>query len=148
MVSYFLGYGTYVGAWMFYAVRFFLTIRNRSPITVTCHLIPISVAGIIAICVVARTPHFVPGHYILMTNMLSFGIRPVLFLPPMPITIYWALSFPGIKLYSNLSSATFTAVGDTIGGNVTRESGYSLDLDEGCDAGGGYLCFVCEDFEQ
>lgn len=29
MIFYFLGYGAYVGAWMFYAVRFFLTIQNH-----------------------------------------------------------------------------------------------------------------------
>ncbi|OQE28906.1 hypothetical protein PENSTE_c003G04790 [Penicillium steckii] len=162
MISYFLGYGAYVGAWMFYAVRFFLTVQNRPPIIVACYLIPVSVAGILATWVVAKTLHIIPGHYILIASMISFALGPVFFLPQTPNTIYWALSFPGIVLCTfgpdmsfaaasvfitssvprsfqgaagsllitmqNLSSAVFTAVGDTIGENVTQESGYSLDL--------------------
>ncbi|KAL4877954.1 major facilitator superfamily domain-containing protein [Aspergillus karnatakaensis] len=163
MISYFLGYGAYVGAWMFYAVRFFLTIQNHSPIITACFLIPVSVAGILATWVVAKTLHILPGHYILVTSMISFALGPVFFLPQTAGTTYWALSFPGIILCTfgpdmsfaaasifitsnvprsfqgaagsllittqNLSSAIFAAVGDTIGENITKEPGYSLDLD-------------------
>ncbi|KAL4966930.1 MFS general substrate transporter [Aspergillus stella-maris] len=163
MISYFLGYGAYVGAWMFYAVRFFLTIQNQPPIIVACYLIPVSMAGILATWVVAKTLHILPGHYILVSSMIAFGLGPVFFLPQTPNTIYWALSFPGIILCTfgpdmsfaaasifitssvprsfqgaagsllitmqNLSSAVFTAVGDTIGDGVTGGEGYELDLD-------------------
>lgn len=162
MISYFLGYGGYVGAWMFYAVRFFLTIQNHALITVACYPIPIAVTGVLATWGVARTLHIIPGHYILIASMVLVALGPVFFLPQTPNTIYWALSFPGIVLCTfgpdmffaaasifitsslprsfqgaadsllitmqNLSSAIFTAVGDTIGENVTKEPGYSLDL--------------------
>lgn len=127
-----------------------------------CYLIPVSVAGILATWVVARTLHILPVHYILTASMVSFALGPVFFLPQTPNTLYWALSFPGIVLCTfgpdmsfaaasmfitssvprsfqgaagsllitmqNLSSVIFTAVGDTIGENVTKEPGYSLDL--------------------
>lgn len=162
IVSYFLGYGAYVGAWMFYAVRFFLTIQSRSPIIVACYLLPIPVAGIVATWLVAKTLHVLPGHYILITSMIAFSLGPVFFLPQTASTSYWALSFPGIILCTfgpdlsfaaasifitsnvprsfqgsagsllitvqNLSSAIFTAVGDTVGERVTDSAGYSLDL--------------------
>ncbi|CAG8396975.1 unnamed protein product [Penicillium salamii] len=162
IVSYFLGYGAYVGGWMFYAVRFFLTIQGHSPIIVACYLIPISIAGAVATCLVARSLHVLPGHYILITSMIAFGLGPVFFLPQTANTTYWALAFPGIILSTfgpdmsfaaasifitsnvpksfqgsagsllitmqNLSSAVFTAIGDSIGEKVTDLDGYSLDL--------------------
>ncbi|PLB47640.1 MFS general substrate transporter [Aspergillus steynii IBT 23096] len=163
MVSYFLGYGAFVGAWMFYAVRFFLTIQSKPPILAAVYLLPIAVAGTLATWVVAKTLHILPGHYILITSMISFTMGPVFFLPQTANTTYWALSFPGIILATfgpdmsfaaasifitsnvprsfqgaagsllitmqNLSSAVFTAVGDTIGENVTKSGGYALDLE-------------------
>ncbi|PYH97033.1 MFS general substrate transporter [Aspergillus ellipticus CBS 707.79] len=162
IVSYFLDYESFVGGWMFYAVRLFLTIQGRSPIITACYLLPITFAGVIASWIVARTLHLLPGHYILITSMVAFSLGPVFFLPQTVKTTYWALSFPGIILSTfgpdlsfaaasifitsnvlrsfqgaagsliitaqNLSSAIFTAVGDTIGEKVTHAEGYSLDL--------------------
>lgn len=118
MVSYFLGYGAYVGAWMFYAVRFFLTIQGRTPIIVACYLLPIPVARIFATWLVARTLHMLPGHYILITSMVAFSLGPVFFLPQTAHTSYWALSFPRIILCTFGPDHSFAAVSVFITSNV------------------------------
>lgn len=162
-VSYFLGYGAYVGGWMFYAVRFFLTLQDKAPITVALYFIPNMICGIIATLVVSKTLHLVPGHWILTIGMIATTMGPVFFLPQTANTTYWALSMPGITLVTfgpdltfaaasifitsnvprsfqgsagsllvtiqNLSAAIITAIGDTIGKQVSKGDGYSLDLD-------------------
>ncbi|RAH51175.1 MFS general substrate transporter [Aspergillus brunneoviolaceus CBS 621.78] len=163
-ISYFLGYGAYVGGWMFFAVRFLLTIQGHAPITVALFFIPNMVCGILATYIVSQTLHLVPGHWILIAGMVATTMGPVFFIPQTPNTIYWALSMPGIALVTfgpdltfaaasifitsnvprsfqgsagsllvtiqNLSAAIVTAIGDTIGKEVTQAGGdgYSLDL--------------------
>ncbi|RAH81589.1 MFS general substrate transporter [Aspergillus japonicus CBS 114.51] len=163
-ISYFLGYGAYVGGWMFFAVRFLLTIQGHAPITVALYFIPNMICGILATYTVSKTLHLVPGHWILIAGMLANTMGPVFFLPQTPNTTYWALSMPGIALVTfgpdltfaaasifitsnvprsfqgsagsllvtiqNLSAAIVTAIGDTIGKEVTKAGGdgYSLDL--------------------
>ncbi|KAL3459059.1 major facilitator superfamily domain-containing protein [Aspergillus heterothallicus] len=165
-ISYFLAYGAYVGGWMFFAVRFLLTIQGHAPITVALYFLPNMICGILATYIVSKTLHLFPGHYILITGMLATTMGPVFFIPQTPNTTYWALSMPGIALVTfgpdltfaaasifitsnvprsfqgsagsllvtiqNLSAAIVTAIGDTIGKEVSKaggDGGYSLDLD-------------------
>lgn len=164
-ISYFLGYGAYVGGWMFFAVRFLLTIQGHAPITVALYFIPNMICGMLATYIVSKTLHLVPGHWILITGMIATTMGPVFFIPQTPNTIYWALSMPGIALVTfgpdltfaassifitsnvprsfqgsagsllvtiqNLSAAIVTAIGDSIGKEVTKAGGdgYSLDID-------------------
>ncbi|KAE8135123.1 putative transporter [Aspergillus pseudotamarii] len=163
-ISYFLGYGAYVGGWMFFAVRFLLTIQDHAPITVALYFIPNMICGILATYIVSKTLHLFPGHWILIAGMVANTMGPVFFIPQTPNTTYWALSMPGIALVTfgpdltfaaasifitsnvprsfqgsagsllvtiqNLSAAIVTAIGDTIGKEVTKAGGdgYSLDL--------------------
>ncbi|KAK6814205.1 hypothetical protein RU639_009957 [Aspergillus parasiticus] len=163
LISYFLGYGAFNGAWMFYAVRFFLTIQDKPPIIAALYFIPLAISGTVATVVVAKTLHVLPGHYILICSMIAFALGPAFFLPQTSNTMYWALSFPGVILVAfgpdmsfaaasifvtsnvpksfqgsagsllvtmqNLSSAIFTAIGDTIGESVTKGEGYNMNLD-------------------
>lgn len=164
-LSYFLGYGAYVGGWMFFAVRFLLTIQGHAPINVALFFIPNMICGIIATYIVSKTLHLVPGHWILIAGMVANTMGPVFFIPQTPNTTYWALSMPGIALVTfgpdltfaaasifitsnvprsfqgsagsllvtiqNLSAAIVTAIGDTIGKEVTKTGGdgYTLDLE-------------------
>ena len=164
-ISYYLGYGAYVGGWMFFAVRFLLTIQGHAPITVALYFIPNMICGILATYIVSRTLHLIPRHWILIAGMVANTMGPVFFIPQTPNTTYWALSMPGIALVTfgpdltfaaasifitsivprsfqgsagsllvtiqNLSAAIVTAIGDTIGKEVTEAGGdgYSLDLD-------------------
>ncbi|KAL4756040.1 putative transporter [Aspergillus foveolatus] len=164
-ISYFFGYGAYVGGWMFFAVRFLLTIQGHAPITVALYFIPNMICGILATYIVSKTLHLVSGHWILIAGMVANTMGPVFFIPQTPHTAYWALSMPGIALVTfgpdltfaaasifitsnvprsfqgsagsllvtiqNLSAAIVTAIGDTIGKEVTKAGGdgYSLDLD-------------------
>ncbi|KAL2828065.1 major facilitator superfamily domain-containing protein [Aspergillus pseudoustus] len=161
-ISYFLGYGAYVGGWMFFAVRFLLTIQGHAPLTVALYFIPNMICGIIATYIVSKTLHLFPGHWILTTGMVATTMGPVFFIPQTPHTTYWALSMPGIALVTfgpdltfaaasifitsnvprsfqgstgsllvtiqNLSAAIVTAIGDTIGKQVSQGEGYNLDL--------------------
>lgn len=120
MISYFLGYGGWVGSWQFYAVRFMLTIQGHSPIITACFLIPIGVFGALASWVVARTLHIVPGHYILIGSMIAFALGPVFFLPQTSGTIYWALSFPGLSLTTFGPDMSFAAISIFITSSVPK----------------------------
>lgn len=161
-ISYFLGYGAYVGGWMFFAVRFLLTIQDHAPIIVALYFIPNMICGVLATYIVSKTLHLFPGHWILIAGMVANTMGPVFFIPQTPNTTYWALSMPGIALATfgpdltfaaasifitsnvprsfqgsagsllvtiqNLSAAIVTAIGDTIGKEVSKGDGYSLDL--------------------
>ncbi|OJJ01915.1 hypothetical protein ASPVEDRAFT_83437 [Aspergillus versicolor CBS 583.65] len=163
-VSYFLGYGAYVGGWMFFAVRFLLTIQGHVQITVALFFIPNMICGIIATFIVSKTLHLFPGHWILTAGMVANTMGPVFFIPQTPNTTYCALFMLGIALgtfgpdmtfaaasifitssvprsfqgsagsllvtIQNLSAAIVTAIGDTIGKEITRVGGdgYKLDL--------------------
>ncbi|XHG04733.1 hypothetical protein AWENTII_007980 [Aspergillus wentii] len=120
MGSYFLGYGAYVVAWMFYAVRFFLTIQDRPPIIADVYLLPVAVSGTIATWVVAKTLHIISGHYIMILSMIAFTLGPVFFLPRTEIMIYWALSFPGLILSTFGPDMSFAAASIFISSNVPR----------------------------
>lgn len=162
-ISYFLSYGAYVGGWMFFAVRFFLTIQGHAPITVALYFIPNMICGVLATYIVSKTLHLFPGHWILIAGTVANTMGPVFFIPQTPNTTYWALSMPGIALATfgpdlsfaaasifitsnvprsfqgsagsllvtiqNLSAAIVTAIGDTIGKEVTKSGGDGYDLD-------------------
>ncbi|KAL4795196.1 major facilitator superfamily domain-containing protein [Aspergillus venezuelensis] len=162
-ISYFLSYGAYVGRWMFFAVRFLITIQGHAPITVALFFIPNMICGILATYIVSKTLHLFPVHWILIAGMLANTLGRVFFIPQTPNTICWALSMPGIALVTigpdltfaaatifitsnvprsfqgsagsllvmiqNLAAAIVTAIGDSIGKEVSRAGGrYDLDL--------------------
>lgn len=120
MVAYFLGFGSYFGAWQFYAIQFWLRIQHASPITVGLYTIPNALVGVLATWVVSRTLHLVPGHYIYIAAMLAFTMGPAFFLPQTPNTIYWALSLPGIALVTFGPDLAFAAASIFITSNVAR----------------------------
>ena len=119
-ISYFLGYGAYVGGWMFFAVRFLLTIQDHAPLTVALYFIPNMISGILATYLVSKTLHLFPGHWILITGMVANTLGPVFFLPQTPNTTYWALSMPGIALVTFGPDLTFAAASIFITSNVPR----------------------------
>lgn len=119
-ISYFLGYGAYVGGWMFFAVRFLLTIQGHAPITVALYFIPNMICGILATYIVSRTLHLIPGHWILITRIVANAMGPVFFIPQTPNTTYWALSMPGIALVTFGPDLTFAAASIFITSNVPR----------------------------
>ncbi|KAL4904197.1 hypothetical protein BDW74DRAFT_179286 [Aspergillus multicolor] len=119
-ISYFLGYGAYVGGWMFFAVRFLLTIQGHAPITVALYFLPNMICGILATYIVSNTLHLFPGHWILIAGMVANTMGPVFFLPQTPNTIYWALSMPGIALVTFGPDLTFAASSIFITSNVPR----------------------------
>lgn len=161
-VSYFFGYGAYIGGWMFYAIRFFLTIQKQTPLTAALYMTPNLVSGILATVLVARTFHVFPGHWAMTIGMVAFIMGPIFFLPQTSTTSYWALSMPGIALVAlgpdltfaaasifitssvpksfqgsagsvlvtiqNIAAAIMTAIGDTIGQEVSHEESYDLEL--------------------
>ncbi|KAI9037637.1 MFS general substrate transporter [Aspergillus affinis] len=110
MLSYFLGYGAFTGAWLLYAVRFLLTEQHKQPIIAACCLIPMTVSGVVASWVVSRTLHKVPGHYVLVGSMLAFACGPAFFLPQTPNTIYWAFSFPCLLIATFGPDMSFAAI--------------------------------------
>lgn len=87
-ISYLLGYGAYVGGWMFFAVQFLLTIRHHAPITVALYFIPNMICGILATYTVSETLHLFPGHWILIAGMVANTMGPVFFIPQTPNTTY------------------------------------------------------------
>lgn len=120
MVAYFLGFGSYFGAWQFYAIQFWLRIQNATPIAVALYHLPNAIVGVLATWVVSRTLHIFPGHYIYTISMIGFSMGPVFFLPQTPNTIYWALSFPGVALVTFGPDMAFAAASIFITSNVAR----------------------------
>lgn len=120
MVAYFLGFGSYFGAWQFYAIQFWLHIQQATPIAVALYHIPNAVVGVLATWLVSRTLHLLPGHYIYATAMVGFTMGPAFFLPQTPNTIYWALSFPGVALVTFGPDLAFAAASIFITSNVAR----------------------------
>lgn len=120
MIAYFLGFGSYLGGWQFYAIQFWLRIQQASPIIAACYTIPNALVGVLATWVVSRTLHLVPGHYIYTAAMASFTMGSVFFLPQTPNTIYWALSFPGVSLVTFGPDLAFAAASIFITSNVAR----------------------------
>lgn len=120
MIAYFLGFGSYFGAWQFYAVQFWLRIQHVSPIMVAVYLLPNAIVGVLAAWIVSLSLHKVPGHYIYFVSMLAFGLGPVFFLPQSPHTIYWALSFPGVALATFGPDTSFAAASIFLTSSVPR----------------------------
>lgn len=119
-LSYFLGFGAYVGAWQFYAVRFWLTLQGASPLTVALYLTPNAIVGVLATWIVSKTLHIVPGHWILTASMVAFALGPVFFLPQTASTSYWALSMPGIALVTFGPDLSFAAASIFITSSVAK----------------------------
>ncbi|KAL4786310.1 major facilitator superfamily domain-containing protein [Aspergillus varians] len=120
MIAYFLGFGSFFGAWQFYVLQFWLRIQSVAPITAALYFIPNALVGIFATWVVSRTLHVFPGHYIYATAMFAFTMGPVFFLPQTPNTTYWALSFPGVILVTFGPDLAFAAASIFITSNVSR----------------------------
>lgn len=120
MVAYFLGFGSFFGAWQFYAIQFWLRIQHASPLAVALYHIPNAVVGVLATWVVSRTLHLVPGHYIYGVSMLAFTLGPAFFLPQGPDTMYWKLGFPGVALVTFGPDLAFAAASIFITSNVAR----------------------------
>ncbi|KAE8323896.1 major facilitator superfamily domain-containing protein [Aspergillus sergii] len=128
LISYFLGYGSFNGAWMFYAVRFFLTIQDKPPIIAALYFIPLAISGTVATVVVAKTLHVLPGHYILICSMIAFALGPAFFLPQTSDTTYWELSLPGVIPVAFGPEMSFEAASIFVTSNVLKSSQ--------CSAGG------------
>jgi MFS family permease len=120
MGAYFLGFGSFVGAWQFYAMQFFLRIQGKSAIIVALYLLPNAIMGVLATFIVSRLLHIVPGHWIYIASMLAFALGPAFFLPQTPHTTYWALSMPGIALATFGPDLSFAAASIFITSNVAR----------------------------
>ncbi|GKZ21948.1 hypothetical protein AbraIFM66951_007284 [Aspergillus brasiliensis] len=120
MIAYFLGFGSFFGAWQFYAIQFWLRIQHASPIDVALYHLPNAIFGVIATWVVSRTLHLVPGHYIYTISMFAFTLGPAFFLPQTPTTTYWELSLPGVALVTFGPDLAFAAASIFITSNVAR----------------------------
>ncbi|KAL4925084.1 major facilitator superfamily domain-containing protein [Aspergillus undulatus] len=120
MVAYFLGFGSFFGAWQFYALQFWLRIQKVAPITSALYFLPNAFVGIFATWIVSRTLHIFPGHYIYTAAMFAFTLGPVFFIPQTPNTLYWALSFPGVALVTFGPDLAFAAASIFITSNVPR----------------------------
>lgn len=91
VISYFLGFGAYVGAWQFFVFQFWLRVQQASPLRVALYLTPNAVVGVLATWIVSKTLHLVSGHWILTASMIAYALGPVFFLPQTAGTSYWAL---------------------------------------------------------
>lgn len=120
MIAYFLGFGSFFGAWQFYAIQFWLHIQQATPLAVALYHIPNALVGVLATWIVSRTLHLVPGHYIYATSMIAFTMGPAFFLPQTPNTTYWALSLPGMALVTFGPDLAFAAASIFITSNVAR----------------------------
>ncbi|PWY90220.1 efflux pump antibiotic resistance protein [Aspergillus heteromorphus CBS 117.55] len=120
MIAYFMGFGSYFGAWQFYAIQFWLRVQHASPLDVALYHLPNAIFGVVATWVVSRTLHLVPGHYIYTVSMLAFTMGPAFFLPQSAGTPYWELSLPGISLVTFGPDLAFAAASIFITGTVAR----------------------------
>ncbi|BDD60220.1 hypothetical protein MAP00_005365 [Monascus purpureus] len=120
MAAYFLGFGSFFGAWQFYAIQFWLHIQHASPLAVALYHIPNAIVGVFATWLVSRTLHLVPGHYIYIISMFAFTLGPAFFLPQTANTVYWALSFPGVALVTFGPDLAFAAASIFITSSVAR----------------------------
>lgn len=120
MIAYFFGYGGYCGGWQFYAIRFMLTIQQKSPIVTACCLLPIGFSGVVASWVVSRALHVVPGHFVIIGSMVAFAMGPVFFLPQTSDTLYWDLSFPGFIVSTFGPDMSFAAMSVFITSSVSK----------------------------
>ncbi|RFU81945.1 major facilitator superfamily transporter [Trichoderma arundinaceum] len=108
------------GAWQFYAIQFWLRYQGVSPLTAALYILPNGIIGVLAAWIVSKTLHVVPGHWILATSMVCFGLGPVFFLPQTPTSSYWALSMPGVALSTFGPDLSFAAATIFITSSVPR----------------------------
>ncbi|KAI6081481.1 MFS general substrate transporter [Hypoxylon rubiginosum] len=120
LVSYFLGFGAYTGAWQFYAIQFWQRYQGASTLTVAWYILPNGIVGVLAAFVVSKTLHVFPGHWIFTASMVAFAMGPVFFLPQTPSTSYWALSMPGVALATFGPDMSFAAAAIFITSSVPR----------------------------
>ncbi|KAI5458836.1 major facilitator superfamily domain-containing protein [Mariannaea sp. PMI_226] len=120
LVSYVFGFGAYSGAWQFYAIQFWQRYQGVSPLTAALYLLPNAVVGVFAAWIVSKTLHVVPGHWILATSMVCFGLGPVFFLPQNSKSSYWAWSMPGVALATFGPDLSFAAATIFITSSVPR----------------------------
>ncbi|MCJ1439556.1 MAG: hypothetical protein MMC23_000035 [Stictis urceolatum] len=120
LISFGLGFGSFIGACQFYAVRFWLSIQGASPFTVALYLIPNAVFGVIATWVVSQLLHRVAGHWILAASMFAVALGPALFLPQTAGTSYFALSMPAIGLATFGPDMMFASASIFITSSVKR----------------------------
>lgn len=120
MLAYFLGYGGFVGAWIYHVVRFFLTVQQRPPIMTAAALLTAGVGGIAASWWVSRLLTVAPGHFILMGSMVAFSLGPCFFLPQTAGTSFWALSFPGLVVSAFGPDMSFAALSVFVTSSVPK----------------------------
>ncbi|RYP46210.1 hypothetical protein DL768_007529 [Monosporascus sp. mg162] len=120
LVSYFLGFGGYSGAWQFYAIQFWQHYQGVSPLTVALYILPNAIVGVLAAWIVSKTLHVFPGHWIFIASMVCFALGPAFFLPQTPTTSYWALSMPGVALATFGPDLSFAAAAIFITSSVPR----------------------------
>ncbi|XXH05350.1 hypothetical protein Hte_011776 [Hypoxylon texense] len=120
LVSYFLGFGAYTGAWQFYAIQFWQRYQGASTLTVALYILPNGIVGVLAAWVVSKTLHVFPGHWIFTASMVAFAMGPIFFLPQTPTTSYWALSMPGVALATFGPDMSFAAAAIFITSSVPR----------------------------
>ncbi|RYP20111.1 hypothetical protein DL767_009528 [Monosporascus sp. MG133] len=120
LVSYFLGFGGYSGAWQFYAIQFWQRYQGVSPLTVALYILPNAIVGVLAAWIVSKTLHVFPGHWIFIASMVCFALGPAFFLPQTPTTSYWALSMPGVALATFGPDLSFAAAAIFITSSVPR----------------------------
>lgn len=88
--------------------------------TASLYILPNAIVGVLATWIVSKTLHVVPGHWILATSMVCFGLGPVFFLPQHADTSYWALSMPGVALATFGPDLSFAAATIFITSSVPR----------------------------
>ena len=120
MIASFLGFGSFFGAWQFYAVRFWLRTQGATPLDVALYHIPNAIVRVLATWAVSRTIHIVLGHYIYAASMLVFALDPAFFIPQTSNTVYWKLSFPGVALITFGPDLAFVATSIFFTSNVAR----------------------------
>ncbi|PIG85286.1 hypothetical protein AARAC_004360 [Aspergillus arachidicola] len=117
-ISYFLGYGAYVGGWMFFAVRFLLTIQCHARITIVLYFITNMICGILATHMVSKILYLFSGHWILIDGMAANTMSPACFIPQTLNTTYPALFMLGIALITFGPDLTYAAASIFITSNV------------------------------
>lgn len=96
MLSYIIAYGSLVGERVFYILRFFLTIQDKSPLITALHLIPIGVFGSISTAIASNCYIGFLGHFILIGRMVAFTPGLEFFLPQTLMMLYKSLSFASL----------------------------------------------------
>ncbi|KAK9480300.1 major facilitator superfamily domain-containing protein [Lipomyces japonicus] len=98
MALMFFSFMAFTGVLTYYTSLYFENILDASPIQTTVYFIPQTVASLIALSIVSRILHIVPGRFLLIVSQLCNMAATLLWaLRPIDIS-YWAMSFPAICL--------------------------------------------------